>query len=267
MSRFPSYSQYNSTPLTDPRYQGPQTGGPLNYNNYQKMASNPIFNQQALQCNSVPNRYTKVRPSFKDDSIGLLDYETFSNNITDPKLLSKEKIEYESIRQYCHIASKDRDRSLYPSPSDFKIDLPECFCDVYRISIAGGTLPNLDGIDADPYVYLDVPELNHIHSTSRDKYFGILSLHSGNTASFFNLDKSSTNLMPHIFTPVKRELRQIHIKLFHPNGTPVDFGTQTELDALDYSKQTTFVFEIVERRKKRVGLDSDHRNVAGLDLE
>jgi hypothetical protein len=264
MSRYPNYAQYNSAPLNDPRYQGPQTGGPMNYNNYQKLASNQEFNKQALECNSFSSRYTKVRPSFKDDSINLLDHETFSNNITDPRTLSKEVIEYEEIRRYCHVASKDRDRSLYPSPANFKIELPECFCDVYRISIAGGTLPNLDNIDADPFVYLDVPELNHIQTTSMDKYFGVLSLHSGNTSSFFNLDKSSTNLMPLIFNPIRRELHQLHIKLFHPNGTAVNFGTQTELDVLDFTKQATFVFEIVERRKKRVGLDSDHRNVAGI---
>ena len=211
---------------------------------------------------------TKIRPSFnyQDTNLDLdrFDYNSFTNNLTDPRLSSTEQIEYEHKKNYIFISSIDRDRSLYPSPSNFKIDLPERLCDVECIEIVAGTLPNLDGINVDPYIYLDIPELNHIRTSSNDKYFGILTLHNANTANFYTLDKSSTNVMPHCFTPVKQKVNSLHIRLLHPDKTVVNYGTQTELDVLDLSKQTSFTFQITTRLKKRKYLDSDFRNTFGI---
>jgi len=256
-----SYSEYGNPSFNTANYRGPQRGGPLEYNRYQKMASNNEDNQQSLMCNSYNTVYTKVQPSFMDDSVNFdnMNYSTYNNNISNPPT-KDTNVEYEYEKTFIFITSEDRDRSLYPSPANFKIDLPECLCNVKSVSIAGGTLPNLDGISADPFLYLDIPELNHITTTSNDKYFGILSLHTGNTVNFFNLDKSSTNVMAHTFTPVKQTVKSIHVRLYHPNHTSVNFGTQSELDALDYTKQTTFVFQVITRKKKRLNLESDYRN-------
>ena len=231
-------------------------GGPLNYHYDQRMFSNPVDNKQALLCNNAPGqRNTKIVSNFYQG-----DY-----TMSQPEKIIQEhddQHEYHNISRFFIIESKDRDRSLYPSPADFKIDLPQYCNNITRISITGGTVPKLDNVDLDPYLYLDVPELNYISSTSNNTYFGILSLNSFNTAQFLNLDKSCTNLMHNIYIQPKLELRSIHIKLLHPNGDPVDFGTQTDTDVLDYSKQTSFIFEVVERKRKITGV---HENSSRLN--
>jgi hypothetical protein len=236
------------------------------YNRYQQLQSNPTFNNPELQCFNTQQFYTKVRPTFVQEEFNpnqLLD-NTFANARTQPKTLSKETIEYEYIREFVFINSGDRDRSKYPSPSNFKIELPTCYNDIIQISIASGNVPNLDGVDVNHYVYLDVPELNHIKTTSMDTYFGILTLNAGISSTFFILDKSATNLMPHIMTPIRQTLDTLHIKLLHQTKVQINLGTQTELEVLDEAKQTSFVFEVLVRRKRRKGLDEDYRNVAGI---
>jgi hypothetical protein len=239
----------------------------LDYNRYKKLQSNPDYNRQGLECFNTQNFNTKVRPSFANEQFNRLDYDNFTNSFTRPRELSKEIIEYEYIPHYIFINSGDRDRSKFPSPSNFKIDLPDYLCDVTSVSIAGGTIPNLDSINSAPFLYLDVPELNHIKTTSRDSYFGILSLHAGNTSTFFNLDKSSTNVMPHVLTPIKQRLDSLHIKILHPTNVQINLGTQSEVQTLDYTTQTSFVFQVITRRKKRQGLDEDYRNTSGLNTQ
>jgi hypothetical protein len=215
---------------------------------------------------------TKLRPTYVENFLrneydfqpNSLDYNTYRNNLTDPVNLGRnEKIEYDYQREFFQICSRDRDRTQYPSPTDFAITLPEPQFDIVTLELAAGTIPNRAPLDTDAYTYLDIQSLNYINTTSGGRYFGILALHAGNTGGFFNLDKSSTNQMPLTFQPIKTKLNQLHITLRRPNGDIVNIGndsTNPSTPVID-SIQTTFTFQIKKRLRKREGLDLDFRNV------
>ena len=159
--------------------------------------------------------------------------------------------EYQIHRHFVFVSSSLRDRDKYPMTTDFKIDLPKEYRDVISVELTAGNLPNLDSISDDAFLFLDVKDLNHIDTCENTDYFGILTLHKANSNNFFTLDKSSTNAMPITFRPPKQKLSNVYIKLFHPDKTPVDFGSEASNVSINQLIQTSFVFEIKTRILKR----------------
>ena len=165
--------------------------------------------------------------------------------------------DYHTQRNFVFVSSRDRDVTVYPSPGNFKITLPQDgYTNVVSVELVAGTVPNQDGVTADPYLLLDIDGLNHIRASNGCEYFSILSIHKGHSDSFFNMDRSSSAMMPHQHYSVKQRLTSIHVKLTHPDGTPVDFGT----DLLPLN-QTDFTFEVKTRENDRKGFDKDFRKV------
>jgi len=207
---------------------------------------------------------TKIRPrpvEIPNYDPRLMDYMTYRNNVTDPVIEKDPEILYETERHYLFISSSMRDRSQYPDPSNFKIELSEPFRDVISIELSSGVLPNQGNISGDGYLLLDVPELNHIIGADGSRYFGILGLqnHPSPARSYFNLDKSNTNDMPVVFKPVKRLLHSLTLILRHPDGSMVSFGNETPDVLANLTLQTQFTFEIRTRGRKRSGIDRDER--------
>lgn len=206
---------------------------------------------------------TKIRPTYYSNNLSnLADY-------SNPPLNSTDNVEYDSQeRNYIFISSSDRDISKYPSTSDFRIDLPSAYQGIESIELAAGTIPNVDNVSEDAYMYLWIDELNHITTSRNEKYFGVLSLQSGNSPNFYNLDKSSTNSMPNKFMPEKSKLNSLHIRVLHPDRTVANFGTDIPGNPINFDIQTSFTFEIRTRSRKRAkNLYSDYRNIRGITLD
>ncbi len=172
--------------------------------------------------------------------------------------------EYYVERHYLFVNSLDRDISLYPKSTEFKIQLPIEYREVSSIELVAGTIPNLDNVNTDPYLLLDVStestKLNHIKSTNSQDYFSALALHKGHSDNFYNLDRSSAVIMPHRFNSPKQRLNTLDIKLYHANGTSLSFGTAGSLVKTD---QTSFTFEIKINMIKRKMFDTNFRGVFG----
>lgn len=216
---------------------------------------------QFNQYNNTADFYTKIRPSFVDDRI---DFQfDDKNNFNEPAVVKNENIDYQFKKEYIQIFSADRDLNFYPNPADFVLPFPTQFKDIVSIEISGGNVPNITPINDHAFLYLDIPtkNLNHIYTTSGAKYFGVLALHTGNAAGFLCTDKSSTNLMKRTFVPPLTELRDIRITLRKPDHTVVILGNETEGNPIDLSIQTSFVFQLLVRERKRVGIDQDYRMV------
>lgn len=205
------------------------------------------------QKNNNANYYTKIQPSFIDDRIA------FQFNDVDPPT---ENIEYQTRKEYIQIFSADRDLQFYPNPADFVIPFPTQFKDIISIEISGGNIPDISPINDHSFLYLDIPtkNLNHIYTSSGAKYFGVLALLPGSNG-FLCTDKSCTNLMKRTFIPPLAELRELKITLRNPDHSIVVLGNETVGNPVDLSIQTSFVFQLQIKERKRVGIVQDYRNV------
>ena len=173
-----------------------------------------------------------------------------------PSIGGFTNVEYTHRDIYIHVSSVDRDFIKYPNPAQFVIDLPTVVNDVVSVELAAGVVPN---VVSAPYIYLDIPELNHIYTTSQDVYFGILPLHLASSADFFHLDKSSTNSMPRVFTPVERRLNILSITLRRPDHSILNLGVGG-----GPLIQVSFTFHIKTRERKREFIDENFRSVCVL---
>lgn len=208
--------------------------------------------------------YTKIKPrpvEIPNYDPRMMDYMTYRNNVTDPVPAMDPEFQFETERIYLFISSSMRNRSQYPDPSHFKIELSEPLRDIVSIELSSGVLPNQGNISGDGYLLLDIPELNHIRGADGSRYFGILGLqnHPSPTKSYFNLDKSNTNDMPIVFKPVKKRLDSLTLTLRHPDGSMVSFGDESPDSPANLTIQTQFTFEVRTRGRKRLGIDRDER--------
>lgn len=219
--------------------------------------------------------YTKVRPQNRirsEESYDprLLEHMTYKNQISDPvssqlplyrnpPLNQDVDTLYDIERNFVFVSSVNRDRTKYPDPAYFKIDFPESYRDVVSVELSGGTLPNKANILTDGYVLLDIPDFNHISTGNGEKIFGILNFYHHPNPDFVNIDKQSTNDMPVVFKALKARLDSITILLRHPDGTQLFLGDENPANPANFTLQTSFIFEIHTRVKKRQGLSRDIR--------
>ena len=166
--------------------------------------------------------------------------------------------DYHIERNFLFATSRDRDIVSYPTTTEFKIELPEEYHDIVCVELTAGTVPNLDNVTNDPYLLLDIRELNHVQASNGCDYFSILSVHKGHSDAFFNMDRSSSAMMPHKLYSPKQRLSSLYIKLLHADGSPLIFGTSGTVDPLH---QTSFTFEIKTLKKDRRPFDNDFRRV------
>lgn len=206
--------------------------------------------------------YTKVRPTYYANTSTydprLMEHMTYRNQISDPVPQNDPDIAYEYERKFLFVSSSTRDRARYPDPAYFKVNIPVCR-DVVSVELASGVVPNQGGIQADGYVLLEIPELNHIASVDGGEFFNILGLQYHPNNGFFNLDKSTLATMPKTFKPPKNRLDSLEIKLRHPDGSQVLFGNEDPLVPADLANQIAFTFEIRTRVKRVTGIERDAR--------
>jgi len=213
---------------------------------------------------------TKIHPMYKKgydysyDPKMTFEHNTYTNNISQPAMVMGNNPEYDYERRFIFTSSRYRDRTLYPDSGHFSINLPDTATDLVCLELAAGTIPAIGAIQAAPYLFMQIEDLNHIKGSNGQDYFGILTLHTSNNNTFYHLDKSSTNKMPYQFNNAgpKRYLKSLTISLYYPDGSPVLFGDESDLlTPIDEGKQTSFTFEIRSRIPCKKGFYIDSRNV------
>lgn len=163
---------------------------------------------------------------------------------------------YHTERNFCFVTSRDRNTTVFPKTSEFTIALPDDYNDVVCVELTAGTVPNLDAVSSEPYLLLDIKELNHIRTSTGIEYFSILSVHKGHSDSFFNLDRSSAAIMPRKFYSPIQKLKSLTIRLLKSDGSALTFGSDSNTLAIN---QVSFTFEVKTLVKDRVGFDNDFR--------
>ena len=211
------------------------------------------------------NRYDS--PSFVPASLRKFnpnDYTTaFSNDPNNIGLsVSQEpNIEYDTITHYLVVSSRDRDTTVYPSPSQYTIHLQDEFKNVTSMELIQAIIPDKNSVTAEPYLLLKIDEIEEVmHSNDRNisDAFAILQMADPvTTGGFIQIDKRIHENVIAYFTTPKSALSKLSINITDLSGTHFNFGSDSPapLKAL----QNTFVFKIETREKKRSVLN--HRNV------
>lgn len=209
------------------------------------------------------NRYT--RPSIDESNkfnYGSNDYKSaFSNNFNEQLSVSQEPdIKYKRRDNYLIVSSADRDTSIYPSSSNFVINLDKEYKNVHSIELIQAIVPDQNSVTAEPYLLLKVKEFEStMDSNNKQIYdsFAILQICPPTVpGSFLQIDKRIFENVTLTYRTPKASLSKLSLSITDPSGNIFDFGgsgTTTK------AYQSLFVFKITTLDTERTALNS--RNV------
>lgn len=177
-----------------------------------------------------------------------------------PNLSVKQEqdISYEETFHYQILESKSRDLSVYPSPSDYRINFGSSLRNIKEIELIGGTIPDTNSVLNEPYLSLEILDIENLEAadTNRDKAFSILQLQTPTTAAkFINISNSVCQGTKKIFKNPLASLNRMHIRIKDLNNNIFNFGDDTT-GGPNKSLQNVFIFKITTLEKSRVQLQN-----------
>lgn len=152
------------------------------------------------------------------------------------------------VSAFLIVHSKDRDISLYPSPSRYRIDVADTVGSSFRcsrkVSLHSAIMPNCNSVLAQPYLLLNIDELSGTAFSSTNsasqKAMALMMLDKVYDAKFFN---ARTDVCRELTQNVSQPLKTLSITIMDQYGEPFDFGQDTG-NAVDDSIQHTLVFKL-----------------------
>jgi len=219
--------------------------------------------QQSSRLGQHYDRYSNLNT----DESNKYQYKTndyvnvFSNNFNEQLSIKQEpNITYEKIEHYLVISSEDRDVSIYPSSSNFVLNLDQEYRNIITVELIQAIVPDKNNITSEPYLLLKINELeNTMNSNNKQIYesFAILQICNPTVpGSFLQMDKRIfENVILNYQTP-KANLSKLSIKITDSQGNIFEFGgngTTTK----DF--QCLFVFKITTLDTNRQSLNT--RNI------
>jgi hypothetical protein len=144
-----------------------------------------------------------------------------------------------------HIDSGSRDPSRFPNRAAFRIDLDESLKNVVCAELLTCVVPNIKGLIAQPYVLLDLGDLNlHRAGVSQTPCFAVLysaprvhpnfpfsSTVSPDTNTFDGLipyDKKMAERAPVTFYPTRPSINHLNIAVRDRLGAVISIGTDAD---------------------------------------
>jgi hypothetical protein len=198
---------------------------------------NRYHNQQLSESNNLQYQNNDIARVYKSES--------FSVN-------QEPDIEYEEVKNYLVITSKTRDLNTYPKANYYAIDLMKEYKNVSSIELIQAILPDKNNITSEPYILLNIEELDKVmECTERniEGSFAILQLNIPvTTGGFIEIRQKIHEQVVLKFLTPKARLSKMTVSLTDADGVPFDFGgdgTNTK------AYQNTFVFRVITLEKKR----------------
>lgn len=210
------------------------------------------YNRNIEQRPSQYQRYSinNYEPS-NENSFRNLNYnDTFSQDFNKQLSVQQEPtITYEKRVHYLVISSADRNVSLYPSSSNFTIDIDDSlYKNIVSIELIQSTIPDKNFVQSEPYLLLNIEEFksnNVMYSLNKpiSDSFAILLMSPPTTAgSFIQLDKRLHENTPIVFQTPKSKLSRFTITVTDADGNIFDFGGS---GSTAKATQVTFALKIV----------------------
>lgn len=209
------------------------------------------------------NRYQRINTDeFNRNQYTSNDFKTvFSDNFNQQLSITGEPdIKYETRENYLVVSSTDRDTSVYPSSSNFVIQLEKEYKNITSVELIQAIVPDKNSVTAEPYLLLKVREFeNTMDSNNKQIYnsFAILQVCPPTVSnSFLQIDKRIfENVTLHYRTP-RANLSKITIQITDAEGNVFDFGGS---GTKNKAYQCLFVFKITTSDSNRSKLNN--RNV------
>ncbi len=145
------------------------------------------------------------------------------------------------------VESVNRVLSDYPNPQDYRIQLADSFRNVSKIELIGATIPDKNNVLQEPYLILDIENVDNIKSNSStsDSAFSILQLNSPvSSGNFINIENRCVHKMKKSFNPPLAKLERVGIKIKDLNGNLFNFGDDTIGSPPNKNLQNVFIFRI-----------------------
>jgi len=194
-------------------------------------------------------RYDNVPVTeYNDQSFSRDAYDRVYSNETNAQLsvTQEPKINYSKIEYYLTVSSRDRDTTAYPNGSQFVIELPKEFKNLYSVELLQAIIPNQNNVLNEPYLVLTVEELDDImfsNNKTISEGFAMLMLTPPN-GNFISIDnRIHENTVLYYNTNSKAKLSKMSIKITDVDGNIFDFGGS---GSTNKAYQSTFVFRIVQ---------------------
>ena len=214
---------------------------------------NADFNNVNLRLGAHYDRYNPNElQEFNDQTFNRNNYQRVFDNENNTQLsVSQEPdLQYSKIDYYLKVSSADRDSSVYPCSSNFMLELPKEYKNIYSIELIQAIIPDQNNVKSEPYLLLSIDELDKKPVDAIDKStsdsFAILLLNNPPLVpgTFISIDNTiHQNTVLYYPTTPKAKLSKMSIKITDVDGNIFDFGgdgTTTK------GYQSTFVFKIVQ---------------------
>ena len=127
---------------------------------------------------------------------------------------------------YLYVDSGTRNVAAWPQVSNFRYHFTTQIRSVVAVEVLGAVIPVSGTVASQPYIVLDVAELNHLEvGPQRFSAFAVLQLPGPISAgsTWVNLDKKASERSPaHFKTPCT--LSSLTFRFCDRNGTTMDLG-------------------------------------------
>lgn len=210
------------------------------------------------------NRYTKVQL----DSNNVSNFDQNNRTVVFNKesnaqysVIQEPKIEYQTKDSFLVVSSHDRDHNVYPSTSSYQIQFQKEYKNVTSIELIQAIVPNQNNVDEEPYLVLQIDEVNEVMDSNDDtisKGFALMGL-VPSSGPFLYLDKCIHENTVKNYVQPKASLDRMTIHIRKYDGSLFDFGSDTPPPNKNKNRQTTFIFKVQTMEKTRASLN--HRNV------
>jgi hypothetical protein len=201
--------------------------------------------------------YNRIVYNQKQLNIASSELATMDTNY--PKAFSENKqlsviqepdIQYEETVYYLNVNSSDRDTINYPLQYDFALSLPKKYTNVKKVELISVIFPNTTNIIQEPYLVLDINEINTMEFTLQQnthKGFSVCPLKNPNQGSGnggFILTELGCSY--HISTDYKvpKELSRLTVKVRDYTGALYTFGNSIGSGSTAKNQQISFILRI-----------------------
>jgi hypothetical protein len=163
-------------------------------------------------------------------------------------------IQYEETSHFLIVTSKSRDSAMYPSTSNFVVNLENEYRNVRSIELIQAIFPDKSSVTQQPYLLLQIDEIEDVMDSPDNAIRNSFAFLCTNTATepgfFITIDRSVHENTPKVYKDLRSSLNRLSIRLVDPTGNLFSFGNP--VDPFDKLYQTTFIFKIVTVEKSRM---------------
>lgn len=182
------------------------------------------------------------------------------NNDNQLSIMQEPTAKYDFVEYYLAINSSSRDKTIYPSPNTYVIDLPKEYKNIQSIELLDATIPDKNNVTREPYLLLNIKEVNDVVDSidaNIQKCFAVLKMDTAVQAGYYiTLDKNCWEKMPKIYRQPKASISKFSISITDRSGNLFNF---LESSPNDITSDHCLFFRIITLENSRT--DLNHRNV------